>query len=731
MSENIKEHTYEDVENLFSQYIHNKVDVELIRRAFNYASIKHEGQFRKSGQPYIIHLIEVAYLCASLNCGPVTLSAAFLHDTIEDCGVTQEDLANEFTEEIADIVFSLTKIKALSHKRRHDKDFVAEGHRKIFLGMAKDIRVIVIKLCDRLHNMRTLDFQTPEKKKSISRETLDVYVPIADRLGLNEIKGELEDLCLKYLEPESYQEIAEYLDKNIIYKQDSIKKLAKKIADMLIPTKIPFEIKARVKRPYSIWKKLNNKHLTFDTIYDIVALRVITKTELNCYEILGLIHSEFTPLSGRFKDYIAVPKPNMYQSLHTTIIDRNSTTIEIQIRTEKMDEVAENGIAAHWRYKEGSKYDPKKEQQEIMEKLHWFSDFVAVSDKMNADSKEYIDTLSHDIFGANIYCFTPHGKVIELPSGSTPIDFAFKIHSKVGTCAVGAIVNNTLVPLSKELNTGDVVEIKTASKPMINEGWLKIAVTNTAKNFIRKYLAKINAEFLRESKIEKGRDTLIEIFKENGYSAQQMNTYLTSDVLKHFSADTIEELFLLIESKNIVPIDVISYLGLRQENNIDNLIKKSTSKRKLTFSKQAVLVKGTPNVLCTLSTCCSPIPGDEIIGYVSQGKGIKVHRKDCPNILRETKRLIDVEWNPNVEESTAPVQLSIQATDRDTLLVDVLNLLAQLKVTCGKIAAKYHPNTLTTTITLTISVKNIQKLRDVCNSLINVPSVYKVERVTH
>ena len=401
------EHTYEDVENLFTTYIHNKDDLDLIRRSFKYASEKHEGQFRKSGQPYIIHAIEVAYLVCSLQGGPTTIAAAFLHDTIEDCCVTQQDLINEFNQEVAEIVFSLTKIKALSHQRRHDKDFVAEGHRKIFLGMAKDIRVIIIKLCDRLHNMRTLDFQTPEKKIRISKETLEVYAPIADRLGLNEIKGELQDLCFKYLEPIDYQEIMDFLNNKVKYREESIAKLKKKIADMLLPTKIPFEIKARVKRPYSIWKKLKEKNLTFETIYDIVALRIVTETELNCYEILGLIHSEYSPLPGRFKDYVAVPKPNMYQSLHTTIIDRDSSIIEIQIRTKDMDIIAENGVAAHWRYKEGTKYDAKKEQQEIMEKLHWFSDFVAMSNE-NEDSREYMDSLQKDIFEANIYCFTPH-----------------------------------------------------------------------------------------------------------------------------------------------------------------------------------------------------------------------------------------------------------------------------------------------------------------------------------
>ncbi|MBE6142877.1 MAG: bifunctional (p)ppGpp synthetase/guanosine-3',5'-bis(diphosphate) 3'-pyrophosphohydrolase [Erysipelotrichaceae bacterium] len=726
------EHTIEDVENLYTQYIHNKDDLKLIRHSFEYALEKHEGQFRKSGQPYIIHAIEVAYLVCQLQGGPTTIAAAFLHDTIEDCGVTQQDLIKEFNEDVAEIVFSLTKIKALSHQRRHDKDFVAEGHRKIFLGMAKDIRVIIIKLCDRLHNMRTLDFQTPEKKIRISRETLEVYAPIADRLGLNEIKGELQDLCLKYLEPNDYLEIQEFLNTKVRYREESIQKLEKKIADMLLPTKIPFEIKARVKRPYSIWKKLKEKQLTFETIYDIVALRIITQTELNCYEILGLIHSEYSPLPGRFKDYVAVPKPNMYQSLHTTIIDRDSSIIEIQIRTKEMDIIAENGVAAHWRYKENSKYDPKKEQLEIMEKLHWFSDFVAMSNE-NEDSREYMDSLQKDIFEANIYCFTPHGKVIDLPNGATPLDFAFKVHTKVGERAIGAMVNNQLVPLGHKLKTGDVVEIKTSQNANINRGWLNIVTTNSAKNIIKKYLAKQNADFIRENNIQKGRDSLIEVFKDNGITEQKMDQLINQEVLKIFNLETSDDLFLQIASRTILPSVILDKLGLRQESTIDSFIKKNTSSKKSNFSNQSVLVKGTPNILCTLSPCCSPIPGDNIVGYVSQGKGIKVHRKDCPNVSREKdkNRLIDVEWNPACKETMVPVQVVVRASDRDSLLVDILNLLSQLKIPCNKIMAKSHRTTFTSTITMTIQIKNIAEYRDVRDSLINIGGVYQVERVTH
>ena len=724
-------HTFLDVENIFSSYIHKKEDLNLIKKAYEFAEEKHKGQFRKSGDPYILHLIEVAYIIATLQGGPSTIAAGLLHDTIEDCEVTKEEIAKEFNEDIAEIVFCLTKIKALSHNRRHDKDFVAEGHRKIFLGMARDIRVIIIKLADRLHNMRTLEFQTPEKKISISKETIEVYVPIADRLGLSSIKGELEDLCIKYLHPEEYKEIITYLDNNMKNRQESIKYLQKKIADLLIPTKIPFDIYSRVKHPSSIYRKIKNKDKTLDQIYDIFALRIITETEINCYEILGLIHSEYTPLPGRFKDYIAVPKRNMYQSLHTTIIDRDSTILEIQIRTKAMDEVAEGGVAAHWRYKESITYDPKQEQRDIMEKLHWFSDFISISNQ-DEDAIEYMNTLQNEIFGSSIYCFTPHGKVINLPTGSTPLDFAYKIHSRVGDQAVGALVNSVLVPLSTELKTGDVIEIKTStSSPGPNEGWLKIVQTTQARSHIRKFLMKKNADFLRDTNIIKGKEALIDLFKEYDITEHKMMELLNDNVLNHFNVENIEDLFVNLGNKTIQPSSVITFLNIRKDRYMDNFLKKNVKNKKTILSNQTVLVKGESNILCNLSNCCSPIPGDDIVGYITQGKGIKVHRKDCPNVIKETTRLIDVWWNPSYTATNCPVELLIKATDRDNLLIDVLNLLAQNKILCTKMITKLHKETGTVSLYITINVSNIDNLNDIRNQIINVSHVYSVERVTH
>ena len=724
-------HTYLDIEDIFTRYIHNKEDIALIRSAYEYAEEKHRGQFRKSGDPYIVHLIEVGYILASLQGGPSTIAAGFLHDTIEDCDVTKDEISEKFGEDIAEIVFCLTKIKALSHNRRHDKDFVAEGHRKIFLGMAKDVRVIIIKLADRLHNMRTLDFQTPEKKRSISKETLDVYVPIADRLGLSSIKGELEDYCVKYLHPEEYEEICKYLDENMKNRQESILHLQKKIADLLIPTKIPFDIYSRVKHVSSIYRKLINKEKTLDQIYDIFALRIITESELNCYEILGLIHSEYRPLPGRFKDYIAVPKRNMYQSLHTTIIDRDSTILEVQIRTKEMDEIAEGGVAAHWRYKENKSYDPKKEQQDIMEKLHWFSDFISISSQ-DESAMDYMTTLQNEIFGASIYCFTPHGKVINLPTGSTPLDFAYKIHSKVGDQAIGAIVNNVLVPLSTELKTGDVIEIKTnAQSNGPNEGWLKLVKTTQARNHIRKFLMKKNANYLRDTVIEKGKNAIVEMFREFEITEQKMVELISDSVLKQFQVESLEDLYYAIGNKTVQPSDITKFLNIRRESFVESLMKKTVKPRGIASANQAVLVKGESNILCNLSSCCSPIPGDDIVGYITQGKGIKVHRKDCPNILKETKRLIDVWWNPEYKANNCPVELAIKATDRDNLVIDILNVLAQNKINCSKLITKLHAETGTVSIYITINVSSLENLNIIKNILVNISHVYLVERVTH
>ena len=728
-------HTFEDVRNVFIHYIKNEDDRNNIKKAYDFVVEKHKTQFRKSGEPYVQHLIETAYTVAKLQGGPSTIIAAFLHDVVEDTDVTIEEVEALFGSDVSHLVEAVTKIQRMQLNRIDEEEFEAEGHRKIFIAMAKDIRVIIVKLADRLHNMRTLEWLKPNRQIAISRETLEVYAPVAHRLGLNKIKSELEDLSLKYLEPEKYNHVLQLLNENTKNRSESLVRLKKKLADLLYEHNIPFiQIESRVKSIYSIYKKMFIKGRDFNEIYDIMALRVITKTELNCYEILGLVHSVYKPLPGRFKDYIAMPKPNLYQSLHTTIISGDGQFFEIQIRTEEMDEIAEEGIAAHWRYKEGSKYSPEKEQKEIEEKLHWFRDFVSMSsDELSTDAKEYMATLNKDVFDANIYIFTPKGRVIDLPSGSTPLDFAYKIHTGVGDSAVGAIVNGTLVPLGTELKTGDVVEIKTSkSSAGPNEGWLKLVKTNAARNHIRKQLTKKNMEFVRDEKIAQGKIALIDAFKERGYNEQEMIEKVNNQkVLNNFQVDSFESLCVNVSNRNPLPSSIMEFLNLKKKVDPNAPLKLTDAKKAIGKNLNPVIVKNAGNVAINLGPCCTPIPGDDIVGYITRGKGITVHRSNCPNIAKEKNRLIDVYWNEELEAQQYQVDIQINGSDRSTLLIDIMGVLAQMKCNCSAISSKVHSSSGTSTIQATLLVHNASKLEDIFNVLRNVKGVYDIVRVIH
>lgn len=725
-------HSFEELKQLYFAYITSDEDRKRIEQAYKFAELKHKTQFRKSGEPYIHHLIEVAWILAELQAGPNTIITGLLHDTVEDTDTTVEDIRSRWGDDVAMLVDSLTKIQRLKLSKRTQEDFEAEDHKKIFLGMAKDIRVIIVKLADRLHNLRTLDSLRPERQIALAKETLNVFTPIADRLGIFSIKSELEDLSLKYLEPEVYTNIVTMLDERTKNRQKSLDNLKKRIADIIYSAKIPFEMESRVKSIYSIYRKIYKKMHNFDEIYDILAIRIITETELNCYEILGLIHATYKPLPGRFKDYIAVPKSNMYQSLHTTIMAGDGNVYEVQIRTKEMDEVAETGIAAHWRYKEGTKYDPKVEQKEISEKLYWFRDFINISDKdSSSNANEYMQSLSKDIFEANVYVFTPKGKVIELPTGSTPIDFAYRIHTKIGDFATGAIVNGNLVPLNTPLKTSDIVEIRTSqNSPGPNEGWLKFVKTNNAISCIKKYLLKKNSVFLRDEKIEKGKQSAIDAFKDRGIDEAEMVSLLsTNNVLNNYHCSTLEDLYTGFANHNPLPSNVILFLKIPNKKPKINLVKKKINK---TNSSIPVYVKGSNGDLAiTLAKCCSPIPGDEIIGYVTKGKGIAVHRKTCPNILYEKQRLVEVFWKENLGVSTYPVDLSILCSDRANLAIDIMNVLSTHKIILSEINVKYHPSTLTTNVSLTIFVTDAKALNDIFAYINNITGVIQITRVIH
>ncbi len=721
-------HTFEEVEDLYSAYITSKEDKALIRKAYDFIMEKHAGQLRKSGEPYYHHLIEVAYILAGLHCGPATIASGLLHDVVEDTDVTIEDIKKGWGSEISMIVGSLTKIQRLKLSKITSEEFEAEDHRKIFLGMAKDIRVILIKLADRLHNLRTLDSLMPNRQLAISNETMDVFIPIASRLGLDVIKSEMEDLCLKYLEPNKYQEITRLLSKKAKTMQKSLDSLKKKIADILFQNNIPFDISARVKSIYSIYRKMYVKGHPFDEIYDILALRIITQTEIQCYEILGLIHKSYKPVPGRFKDYIAMPKANLYQSLHTTVVGGDGNFYEVQIRTEEMDRIAETGVAAHWAYKEGNGYNSAKEQQEIENKLHWFRDFVSMSsENKHANATEYMDTLTHDIFEANVYVFTPKGKVIELVQGSTPVDFAYHIHTRVGDTCVGALVNGVMMPLNTVLKTGDLVEIKTNKNSNPSEGWLDFVKTNGAKAAIRKYVAKKNADLIRDDKIAKGRQSCIDAFHDRGIEEEEMMGMLSDKkLLDNFGFDTVDDLFVGVTGRKPVPSALIEYLHIKRPVNIP------TSGRIKTKSGDncPVYCPGVGKIAISLANCCTPLPGDDITGYVTKGKGIMVHRKNCPNVINEHDRLVTVMWRDDIEMATYPVDILIEANDRSNLLVDIMSVLTAAKVALSSVHARLTANG-NVDISATLMVSDAKRLNDVFNIIRSVSGVYSVSRVTH
>lgn len=721
-------HTFEQLEEVYSQYITEEKDKNMIRDAYGFILAKHMNQTRRTGEPYYHHLLEVAYILAKLQAGPSTITAGLLHDVVEDTDVTVEEIKQRWGEQVAKLVDSLTKIQRLKLSRMQGADFEAEDHRKIFIGMAKDIRVIIIKLADRLHNMRTLAALSPERQIAISKETMDVFVPIASRLGLDAIKCELSDLCLKYLEPEKYEEINKLLAAKTKYLSKSLSAFKKKLADILFEHQIPFEITARVKSISSIYEKMYIKGRSFDAIYDILALRIITETELQCYEILGLIHSVYAPVPGRFKDYIAMPKTNLYQSLHTTVVSGDGNFYEVQIRTKEMDEIAEAGVAAHWAYKEHTGYNPDKEQKEIEDKLHWFRDFVSIS-KESADesASEYMKSLTKDIFEANVYVFTPTGKVIELPAGSTPVDFAYRIHTKVGDTAVGALVNGVMVPLYTILKTGEMVEIKTSKNSGPSEGWLDFVRTNLARTQIKKYLAKKNAEQIREERLQKGKQSLIDAFKDRGVDEAKCIELVSQEkVLQNFGFETVEDLYVGVASRKPVPSAVIEFLRIKKPVVI------KTTQKKIDNSKCPVYCNGADRIAINLSSCCTPIPGDEIIGYITRGKGISVHRKECPNVANEKERLIDVFWKENIEYSTYPVDLLVEANDRPNLLVDIMNAMSSAKVTLSAIHAQLqNHNRSLVVVNLTPYVSDAKKLNDITNILLNIKGVYGVKRAIH
>ena len=726
--------SFDDVLELASTYITNEESIDLIKKAYNYIMEKHATQKRKSGEPYTIHLIWVAYILASLQTGPMTIAAGLLHDVMEDCDVPKEEMVALFGEEITSLVEGVTKISKMKFK--DESDAYAENHRKIYIAMAKDIRVILIKFADRLHNMRTLQYMPEYKQKRIAKETLEVYAPIAHRLGINDIRIELEDLSLYYLDHEHYHEISALLERKRDERKEAVEAMMNEVRKLLIE----YRILGRAKHIYSIYKKMVIKHKRFDELYDLNALRIITTDKMKCYEVLGIIHEHYRPLPGRFKDYIAMPKPNMYQSLHTAIIGEMGQIFEIQIRTEEMDLIAERGVAAHWRYKENNQYSSKKEQKELGEKLQWLREFISLSDDIkDGDAKEYYESLRQDIFEANVYVLTPQGKIIELPNGSTPIDFAYRIHTEVGHHMVGALVNKVMVPIDTTLKTGDVCEIKTnKNSPGPSEDWLKVVHTAGARNKIRQFLSQKEDEGKRDI-IEMGRRLLKEEVKKRELDEK---IYLDAEVYKpywvSFGAKSFDDLLYQIGRKTVTPYGLLDKVAPKRVSFIDGLSrmlqKNNTNNERINKQNNTsgVVVKGVSGLKIQISKCCSPIPGDEIVGFVSKGQGIKVHRKDCPNVQTNDakKRLIDVYWDyASLSTRKYEAEFTIDATDRTNLLTDIINTLGQSKINILNI----HADTIDTRaiINLKVTVENASQLKNAFDNLKKVNGIYEIKRIIH
>ncbi|WP_285944692.1 RelA/SpoT family protein [Faecalibaculum rodentium] len=723
--------TFEECFANIQTYIRKPENLALIEKAWQFAHKHHEGQFRKSGEPYEIHVIQVAYILSTLHSSPTTIVAGLLHDAVEDCEeVTTDIIREEFGQDVAAIVEAVTKIGAIKFK--DEKEYLASNHRKLFIAMAKDIRVILVKLSDRLHNMRTLQYMKPEKQKKISNETLSVYAPIAHRLGISQVKNELEDLSFKYLEPAKYEEIKNLVRQREEDRNDQVQMMIKEIQDMLDEYHIPYRIFGRSKHFYSIYKKMITKNKRFEEILDLLAIRIVTDTELHCYEILGYIHAKYRPIPGRFKDYIAMPKANMYQSLHTTVVEPTCGSIfEIQIRTEDMDAVAERGIAAHYRYKE-SPDTAALGQKELEDKLTWFRDFSMMTDEESEDPLEYMNVLQKDIFEANVYCMTPRGKIIALPQGSCPIDFAYRVHTEVGHKTVGATVNGAIVPLNTQLKTGDVVSILTnKNSPGPSADWIKIVKSGHARNKIRAFLQKWDQQD-RKDRVHQGQQMLEDELRRLKGDAKDLDIRKVESILSSLSLKSADDLFAGLADRKISLQAVTDRLIRNKPGAVDDeeimKIYNRAAGRSHRTSECGVVVPGIDTIQVSLANCCSPIPGDAIIGYISKGQGVKVHRTDCPNIVNEKKRLIPVNWDQEPEDKQYEVKLLIRSDDRNYLLSDIVTTLQQNNAALKHVDSAVDDNNLTATTKLTVGVHDARHLTTLMANLKKVRSVNEVIR---
>lgn len=702
-------------------------DIALLEKAHAFATERHAAQKRKSGEAFIVHPESVAIMLAEMEMDLPTIIAGMLHDVIEDTSTTFEEVESEFGHEIAYLVDGVTKLKRIPTTTK--EELQAENLRKMFLKMADDIRVILIKLVDRLHNMRTLQYLNTDSQITKARETLEIYTPIAHRLGITKIKWELEDLCLKYLEPETYENLQNQIKQKREKQEEYIKLILDKIKDRTQEININAHLDGRPKHLYSIHKKMVRQGKTLDQIYDLIAVRVIVDTVKECYMVLGIIHELFKPMPGRFKDYIAMPKPNMYQSLHTTLIGPDGLPFEAQIRTWEMHKVAEIGIAAHWKYK-GGKSDPEFEN-----KIEWIRNLLNLQNDTR-DPSDFVETFKMDLFTDEVYVFTPKGDVISLPAGSTPIDFAYAIHSAIGNRMIGAKVNSEIKPLTYKLKTGEIVEIITTKDP--NHGpsrdWLNIVKSSEAKSKIRQWFKKER----REENIERGKSMIEKELKKQGYThAQLFKADWLEALLKRYNLNTLDDLYNVIGFGEMSAQKVVTRLRdeyLKTVTDKEELAKQEAKKETkkdepIRYSENGIIVKGIENCLVRLARCCNPVPGDSIVGYVTRGRGVSVHRSDCPNVatLAEMEsRLIDVRWADKGKNSYV-AEIEITAVDRSKLLLEIANIIAEAQLNMKAINARATKDNYDV-IDIMIEISDRNELEKLIKRLKSVENVLSVSR---